>query len=303
MAHFFERTPIAELYRWFAGQTHRTSPTWECLCLWIADQPWLLDQLDALPGQARQPNRFLAALQFHDAPLEPGRALREWLERHWSAVRQTIINRPTQTNEPGRLRALAPLWASLPQPVSLLELGASAGLCLLPDLLGFDDVTVAARLGVDANPLDPCDEDTRRWLCSLVWPGEDERRRRLQEALDIAVGLPPEVRVADLEEAPERWIPNVVDELRARSPEATVVVFHSMVLGYLPRAKRQSVVDVVRGSGARWVAFEPRQVLAPLCDDEVPAAPPWGDTLLTLDGVPQAWCQPHGHRVEWLNPS
>ena len=75
-----------------------------------------------------------------------------------------------------------------------------------------------------------------------------------------------------------------------------------MVLGYLPRVKRQAVVDAVRGSGARWVAFEPRQVLASLCDDEVPAAPPWGDTLLTLDGVTRAWCQPHGHRVEWLNP-
>lgn len=301
MAHFFERTPITELYRWFAGQTRSTSPTWERLCLWIAAQPWLVECLDALPGQARQPNRFLAALQFHGAPLEPGPALHEWLEHHWETVRRTIVERPTQTNEPGRLSALAPLWASLPQPVSLLELGASAGLCLLPDLLGFDDVTVAARLGVDTNPLDPRDEDTRRWLCSLVWPGEDDRRRRLQHALDVAATQPPELRVADLEYAPERWIPNLVDELRARSPEATVVVFHSMVLGYLQRAKRQAVADAVRGSGARWVAFEPRQVLAPLCEQPVPDAPPWGDTLLTLDGVPRAWCQPHGLRVEWLN--
>ena len=302
MAHFFERTPIAELYRWFAGQTRSTSPTWERLCLWIAAQHWLIERLDALPGQARQPNRFLAALQFHGAPLEPGSALHEWLEHHWEAVRQTIVERPTQTNEPGRLSALAPLWASLPQPVSLLELGASAGLCLLPDLLGFDDVTVAERLGIDSNPLDPRDEDTRRWLCSLVWPGEDHRRQRLQRALNIAANQPPEVRVVDLEDEPERWIPNLVDELRARSPETTVVVFHSMVLGYLPRAKRQAVADAVRGSGARWVAFEPRQVLAPLCAQSVPDAPPWGDTLLTLDGVPRAWCQPHGLRVEWISP-
>ncbi|MDU7361023.1 MAG: DUF2332 domain-containing protein [Propionibacteriaceae bacterium] len=300
MAHFFERTPIAELYRWFAGQTSDSSPIWERLCLWIAEQPEILAKLDVLPGQSRQPNRFLAALRFHDAPLEPGPELQQWLATHWGPLSQTIVGNSTQTNEPGRLRALAPIWARLQQPVALLELGASAGLCLLPDRLGYPDVHVAARLGVDVHPLDVRDEDARRWLRCLVWPGESEREQRLQAALEVAAQDPPEIRFGDLLDDPADLIGALVAELQQRCAGATVVVYHSMVLGYLPRPARGIVVDAIRATGARWVAFEPRKVLTALCDVEVPQAPPWGDTLLMLDGVPQAWCQAHGQKIEWI---
>ena len=40
---------------------------------------------------------------------------------------------PPQTNEAGRCAVLLPVLAALPQPLALLEVGASAGLCLYPD--------------------------------------------------------------------------------------------------------------------------------------------------------------------------
>ncbi len=40
------------------------------------------------------------------------------------------MSKRTQTNEPGRCAVLLPLLAALPQPLALLEVGASAGLCL-----------------------------------------------------------------------------------------------------------------------------------------------------------------------------
>ena len=48
-------------------------------------------------------------------------------------VEAVMLERRTQTNEPARCALLLPLLAALPQPLALLEVGASAGLCLLPD--------------------------------------------------------------------------------------------------------------------------------------------------------------------------
>ena len=49
-----------------------------------------------------------------------------------------MLERRTQTNEPARCALMLPLLAALPQPLALLEVGASAGLCLLPDRYGYD---------------------------------------------------------------------------------------------------------------------------------------------------------------------
>ena len=46
---------------------------------------------------------------------------------------QVMRTRRTQTNEPARCATLLPLPTALPQPLALIEVGASAGLTLLPD--------------------------------------------------------------------------------------------------------------------------------------------------------------------------
>lgn len=345
--HFLEREPIAGLYEWFADETAPTSPVWERLCRWVARTPEVNARLDALPGQARQPNRFLGAVRFLGGPTEPGPAFVAWLDQAWPQVEEVVLTRTTQTNEPGRCAVIAPLLASLPQPVALLELGASAGLCLLPDRYGYRfhraegmpqladaggpsrvshgsaagpdapvlesavvgeapgdpaTVRVVGRLGIDLNPLDVRDADTRRWLRALVWPGEEDREERLAAALDVAAADPPPLRRADLPDDPATLVGETVAELAAAYPGATVVVQHSAALAYLDRSARSAAVAAIRGSGARWISMEGMAVVPGITEMVEPVlGPPPGGTpfVLSLDGVPQAWVQAHGRWAAW----
>ena len=85
--------------------------------------------------------------------------------------------------------------------------------------------------------------------------------------------------------------------LAARAPAgATLVVFHTAVLAYLPdRDDRAAFADTVRSLGATWIANES----APLLDGE---AEPWprGRFLLARDGDPVAWTDPHGTAIDWI---
>ena len=57
---------------------------------------------------------------------------------------------------------------------------------------------VAWRGGIDLNPLDVTDPDAMRWLETLVWPEQDDRRERLRHAIDVARADPPRLVRGDL---------------------------------------------------------------------------------------------------------
>lgn len=335
-AHVFARRPIDELYRWFGAEAEPTSPVWGRLCAWIAETPALASRLDALPGQARQPNRFLAALRYLDGPTEPGPELLAWVEQHWPRIEAVILTKNTQTNEPGRCAVLAPLLASLPQPIALLELGTSAGLCLLADhyryaYSGAIDATtapaaasldapvfpcvtdtalpadpaglvIAARHGLDRNPLDVADPDVRRWLRALVWPGESDREQRLGQALAIAASDPPPTTRVDLADDPAALLGTQLDALAASAPGATPVILHSAALAYLETDDRAAVVSAIRASGAHWLSFEGPTVIHELRSavDALPPVPYAPHFIVSLDGVPRARAQSHGRWAHWL---
>ncbi|MBV8998283.1 MAG: DUF2332 family protein [Solirubrobacterales bacterium] len=57
---------------------------------------------------------------------------------HRDEIATVMASRRTQTNEPARCATLLPVLARLPQPLALVEVGAAAGLCLLPDYYAYD---------------------------------------------------------------------------------------------------------------------------------------------------------------------
>ncbi len=217
----------------------------------------------------------------------------------WTAFRQALVedadairgllDRPVQTNEVGRCAALLPGFlaaaAGTGMPLRLLEVGASAGLNLRwdryryesdgfswgeaasPVRIGFalegvpstvPDVEVVERRGCDLRPLDPSAEEGRLTLLSFVWPDQAERLMRLRGALALAPQLPVAVDGAGA----AGWI---TEQLADPADGVATVVFHSIVMQYLPEAERRDFERHVREAGEAadgkaplaWLRMEP----------------------------------------------
>jgi len=297
-------------YRDFAAHEARgRSELYAELAAGVAGDEKLLRWLDALPTGKRQPNLLFAAYRLVAGTPGGWDEFRECLGERRGEVEAVMLARRTQTNEPARCAVMLPLLAALPQPLALLEVGASAGLCLLPDRYGYDyaghrlgdgllrcvpegDVPlpdalpeVVWRAGLDLNPLDVGDPDAMRWLELLIWPGQEHRVRRLREAIAVAAPDPPRVVEGDLTRD--------LDALAAEAPrDATLVIFHTAVLAYVPGGGRSTFRAAVRRLGATWLASETPRVL-----DLEPGPPSM--FALARDGERVAWADPHGARLSW----
>lgn len=307
-------------YRGMAERQLRgVSPSYERICLGVAGDPELITRLDTLPPPSRQPNLLLATVRFLAGPVDDYPRFRAFVLDRWDEVSATLLDRRTQTNEPRRCATLLPVLAALPQPVALLEVGASSGLCLYPDryayrydqrpVVGsaplvlncrttgpvpFPDALpeVAWRAGLDLHPLDVGDDEDVRWLRSLIWPEQSERFAVLDAAVRIARADPAPVHEGDL-------LTDVV-ALGEQSPgDATLVVYHSAVLAYLPEERRgefrAQLAELGRVRRTVWLANEGPKVAV-----EFPVPPGAVPFVLSRDGVPLATADPHGGWLDWL---
>lgn len=309
----------AARYRNFADHQATESPSLQRLARAVADDPDLCGRLDALPWPKRQPNLYFAAVRYLGGPVDDPAEFRAYSRRHWDTIVDQIRRRRTQTNEVGRCATLLPLLAALPQPLALVEVGASAGLCLYPDRYRYrygshhvgpadsgvvldcavtgpaplpaQPPHIAWRAGLDLNPLDIRDADTRRWLEALVWPEHTDRLDRLRAAAAIAAADPPTLHRGDLL--------TDVPALAAQAPAgATLVVVHSAALVYVePEQRREEFADAMRRLPGQWISQEGAAVLPSLLPQGHGAA---GERMvLALDGRAVAFAHPHGRHLTW----
>ncbi|MFD4657365.1 DUF2332 domain-containing protein [Kitasatospora sp. NPDC058444] len=147
------RSDTGELYRTFAErEAHGNSPIYQELAERVAEDGQLCALLDGLPTAKRQPNLLFGAVRHLGGPVTEGwSAFRGWAVEHWTEVSATMLERRTQTNEAGRCATLLPLLATLPQPLALIEVGASAGLCLYPDRYRYRYLSGAGRGSESSN--------------------------------------------------------------------------------------------------------------------------------------------------------
>jgi len=314
---------VQQSYRDFARNEVELSACFSRWAAAVAEDPEIVALLATLPPGKRQPNLVFAAARWNGSGTGPYDDLRTTLLSRWQAVRDSVLARSTQTNEVGRCAALIPLLAHLPQPLALLEVGASAGLCLFPDRYSYrysngaaldpaDGVSpvvlpceisgsvpvpqrlpeIAWRRGIDLSPLNTANEDSMAWLEALVWPEHEDRRLRLAAAISMARQNPPTLVAGDLIET--------VGDVAATAPSnATLVVFHSAVLAYLPKPVRESWVELAMALPGHWISNEAPNVLASVSATAPCAPPPGPQFALALDGQCVGWAHGHGRSLLW----
>lgn len=234
---------------------------------------------------------------------------------HW-------LRSPPQTNEVRRSAVLiaAGHWLArrFGLPMVLSELGASAGLNLIWDhhalqaggqLYGPADAPVqltpewqgllpplcppciAARAGVDLNPLDPA-ADRMRLLC-YIWAGQDDRLARTRSAANLALRFPGMVARGDAVD----WL-----EMRLATPHPGQLhlIFHTVTWQYFPANAQARGAALFADAGARATPTAPLAHLAMEAD----ASRDGAAVTLTLwpggEKIILARADFHGRRFRWL---
>jgi len=235
------------------------------------------------------------------------------------------LDHAPQTNEVRRAGALIPaIWWALARhdlPVTLSELGASAGLNLSLDRFALAvggvggvvhgpadspvrlaprwtgpvpaprPIRVADRAGVDLNPLDPAEHALR--LCAFLWPDQPERLALTRGAIALCTAVPERGDAA-------RWL---TARLATPRPGRLHVVYHSIAWQYFPPATQATARAALEAAGALATPEAPLAHIAMEADGDshgaalmaqIWPAPPGQEGPQTLARVDF-----HGRWVEW----
>ena len=321
---------IASQYLRFAEEECQGySPLYFELSKAVAADPALIEFIAGQPEP--QPNLFFASIQFL-LGLEnlPGSAteLKRVVTKYGTEITSLMRTRRTQTSEVGRCASILP---ALPQePLALLEVGASGGLCLNLDRYAYDygehqigaasPVTIrchasgafpppatvpeiAWRGGIDLAPIDLTDPDSERWLLACIWPGQQERRTRAQAAIRVAKANPIPLHKGDLLSDLPPMIASVPEGI-------PLVIFHSAVLAYVARDDRRRFAgSLAEASHLRDIVWISNESPGLVLDTELPAPVAKPSRFLlsrarfrrgSREDQALAFVHPHGATLDWI---
>ena len=200
-----------------------------------------------------------------------------------------FLNFAPQTNEVRRAAAvyagLLQLRAMYDLPVSLFELGCSAGLNLQLGSFGYNfdgkqygdgdsavllsprwsgnlpkdsEIEVVSRMGCDLNPLDVSNPDDCGRLLAYVWPDQADRISRTEKAIAIAQANPPTLFAVDA----ASWVRQVLDEEWGAG--TLRVIYHTIAWQYFPEDTKNAIQSDLGQYGAQatedsplaWLGYE-----------------------------------------------
>ena len=248
------------------------------------------------------------------------------LETHAEAL-SLWLDSPPQTNEVARSAALMAglmvLTRETGLPLALLELGASAGLNLIPDRYAYQlgpittgrpgsplllapewrgppppatTPVIVSRRGADLNPIDVTNPAHQQRLLAYIWPDQPDRLARTATAITLAAADPPPLDQADAADWTERHLAPTPEPGQAR------VLMHSIAFQYFPPETQSRIHRHTTMLGAHATSATPLAWLRLEVDPTHDNKPTLQLTLWpgghhrTL-----ATASPHGHWIEWLS--
>lgn len=278
--------------------------------------------LNALARSGREPE----LTKLYDARSGEFHAVLKRVLEKWDDWLYPWLDGPPQTNEVARAGALWPGMLEIARrfgpKMEWIEIGSSGGLNLNMDRFGYHlgntrsgdsmsalqlapswegpspvdvPIEVVDRVGIDMQPLDMSDPVIAERMLAYIWPDQTERVARAETAIIIARAWPPPIVKGD---AAEFLVPLLAEPQEAGR---TRVVFHSIVLQYLPPEAQARVRQTIEEAGARATADRPLAWLSMEFRDKVPTAElrlrcwPGAEGEETLAHV-----HPHGAQITWV---
>ena len=301
------------------------SPLYHALSLGVLDDPDMLRLAASCPPSQPSANLLFGAVHYlllggvqhplrdfypdvvasEKMPRPPAQEtyalFQDFVRRHTQTIGRLITSRLVQTNVVRRTTCLLPVFAQLAreagsQPLSMIEVGSSAGLNLhwdryyhryeypsgtsiawgardsavqlstqvrgtvpLPTLPEY--LRIAWRAGIDLNPIDVTDADAMRWLRALIFPEHLERHQEIEAAARVARAHPVPIVTGDA-------LTHLPDLLSQAPQDSRLCLYASMVLyQFSPEARKDLWRMLAAFSATRPVS------------------------VVILDGVPEGWAQ------------
>ncbi|MBS4220107.1 DUF2332 domain-containing protein [Bacillus sp. FJAT-49711] len=299
-----EITQLSNRFKAFAeGECKDSSPLYEHLSLKISEDHDLLELSSHAQEGQPIPNLFLGAVhyllqsgcnhplkEYYPSMLESPLNLKS-IFSHFKdfclAFKSDIINllqtKRVQTNEVRRSAYLYPsfcyMYDKVKKPLSLIEIGTSAGLQLLWDQYGYSyrnghhygdktskvQVTaeirgkqfparlekippVASKVGLDLHVCDITNPKNALWLKSLIWPEHRDRVLLFEKAAQLFIENPVELIEGD----GVTLLPDVVEQAPA---DSAICIFHTHVANQMPEELKHKLIKIIKTLGAQRDVF------------------------------------------------
>ena len=341
----------AERFRYFAGKTYADrSPLYQNLALRVAEDPELLRLAASAQAKAALPNLFFAAVHllllngehhqlaaFYPSLNNSSRHydyvypyFRSFVMEHREEIREIMVTHSVQTNEVGRCAVLIPAFGLVAaqtkrQPLTMIEIGSSAGLTLLWDRYhyrygevlecGDPDSPVkiecslrgemrppipgqlpklASRTGIDLSPIDVNNVESVQWLRALVWPDNQKRARQLEPAIRLLKQTPPRIITGNALDL----LPSLIEKVPKK---AALCVYHSFTLTLASREPREKLHSVLT------MASDNRDLFLVWIEWPTDSETPILGLAKFKNGIKKektlARCHSHGEWLEWMSNS
>jgi hypothetical protein len=338
----------ADRFRYFAAKIYTDrSPLYMSLALRVAEDSELLRLAASSQEKAALPNLFFAAVHllllkgvrhqlaaFYPSLNNSSQRydyvypyFRSFVLEHREEIREITTTHSVQTNEVGRCAVLLPAFelvaaATERQPLTIIEIGSSAGLTLLWDQYryrygeGLDCgdpnspvkiecslrgemrppipgqlPKVASRTGIDLSPIDLNNAENAQWLRALVWPDNQKRARQLEPAIRLVKQAPPRIITGNALDL----LPSLINKVPDKAP---LCIYHSFTLTLASGEPREKLHSLLTKASKKRDMFLVWMEWA--TDSETPllGLAKFSNTIKTEKIL--ARCHSHGEWLEWM---